>query len=175
MRASSATPLPGCDQTSKTSAWRAIAPRPSPRVPALEKPSQNQIAEALYKAVGLERTGVGTADSGRAVVERQLREWGADTTGFVVRDGSGLSRHDYLSPETIVRVLDAMRRIDSRRRRRCGETALVAVEAGRRGRGRRRFKTGKGLFYSFRYSRRRRVCVRLTGISVAFASFILRM
>ena len=28
--------------------------------------------------------------------------------------------------------------------------------------------------YSFRYSRSRRVCVRLTGISVAFASFILR-
>jgi len=27
-----------------------------------------------------------------------------------VRDGSGLSRHDYVSPETIVRVLDAMRR-----------------------------------------------------------------
>ena len=29
--------------------------------------------------------------------------------------------------------------------------------------------------YSFRYSRSRRVCVRLTGISVAFSSFILRM
>jgi hypothetical protein len=29
--------------------------------------------------------------------------------------------------------------------------------------------------YSFRYSRRRRVCMRLTGISVDFASFIFRM
>jgi hypothetical protein len=29
--------------------------------------------------------------------------------------------------------------------------------------------------YNFRYSRNRRVCDRLTGISVAFASFILRM
>ena len=29
--------------------------------------------------------------------------------------------------------------------------------------------------YSFRYSRSRRVCVRLTGISVDFSSFILRM
>ena len=29
--------------------------------------------------------------------------------------------------------------------------------------------------YSFRYSRSRRVCVRLTGISVAFSSFIRRM
>lgn len=34
---------------------------------------------------------------------------------------------------------------------------------------------GVGERYNFRYSRSRRVCVRLTGISVAFASFILRM
>ena len=44
------------------------------------------------------------------MVERQLLAWGADSAGFAVRDGSGLSRHDYVSPETIVRVLDAMRR-----------------------------------------------------------------
>jgi len=44
------------------------------------------------------------------VVERQLVAWGADTAGFAVRDGSGMSRHDYVTPETIVRVLDAMRR-----------------------------------------------------------------
>jgi D-alanyl-D-alanine carboxypeptidase/D-alanyl-D-alanine-endopeptidase (penicillin-binding protein 4) len=79
-------------------------------LPALEKPSQNQIAEALFKTLGLERTGVGSADSARRVVERQLLDWGADSVGFAVRDGSGLSRHNYLSPETIVRVLEAMRR-----------------------------------------------------------------
>ncbi len=33
---------------------------------------------------------------------------------------------------------------------------------------------GGAIGYSFRYSRSRRVCVRLTGISVAFASFIRR-
>jgi D-alanyl-D-alanine carboxypeptidase/D-alanyl-D-alanine-endopeptidase (penicillin-binding protein 4) len=87
-----------------------ISPPLGEILPALEKPSQNQIAEALLKTLGLERAGAGTADSGRRVVERQLVEWGADTTGFVVRDGSGLSRHNYLAPETIVRVLDAMRR-----------------------------------------------------------------
>ncbi len=36
-------------------------------------------------------------------------------------------------------------------------------------------RSSSGRVYSFRYSRRRRVCDRLTGISVAFASFILRM
>ena len=78
-------------------------------LPALEKPSQNQIAEILYKTLGLEKTGTGSADSGRAVIERQLASWGAEPDGYLIRDGSGLSRYDYLSPETIVRVLDKVR------------------------------------------------------------------
>jgi D-alanyl-D-alanine carboxypeptidase/D-alanyl-D-alanine-endopeptidase (penicillin-binding protein 4) len=79
-------------------------------LPALEKPSQNQIAEILFKTLGLEQTGVGTADSGRAVIERQLAAWGIAPTSFAVRDGSGLSRHDYIAPDAIVRVLDVMRK-----------------------------------------------------------------
>jgi serine-type D-Ala-D-Ala carboxypeptidase/endopeptidase (penicillin-binding protein 4) len=76
----------------------------------MAKPSQNQIAEILFKTLALEKTGVGIADSGRRVVERQLLAWGAQPDGFAVRDGSGLSRHDYVTPETIVRVLEAMRK-----------------------------------------------------------------
>jgi len=79
-------------------------------MPALEKPSQNQIAEILFKTLGLEKAGVGSADSGRAVVERQMAAWNIAPTSFAVRDGSGLSRHDYIAPDAIVRVLDAMRR-----------------------------------------------------------------
>ncbi len=77
--------------------------------PFFFKPSQNQIGEILLHTLGLEREHVGTSAAGQRVVERQLVEWGADTAGFVVRDGSGLSRHDYVTPETIVRILDAMR------------------------------------------------------------------
>ena len=40
----------------------------------------------------------------------QLREWGVDSTGVIVYDGSGLSRHDLVSPETIVRILVAMQK-----------------------------------------------------------------
>jgi D-alanyl-D-alanine carboxypeptidase/D-alanyl-D-alanine-endopeptidase (penicillin-binding protein 4) len=79
-------------------------------LPMILKPSQNQIAEAFLRTIGLERTGVGTADSGRRVIERQFAEWQIPADGFVVRDGSGLSRNDYLSPEAIVRILDVMRR-----------------------------------------------------------------
>ena len=74
------------------------------------KPSQNQIGEVLLKTIGRERTGVGVADSGAAVVHRQLVEWGADSAGMVVYDGSGLSRHDLVSPETLVKILVAMMR-----------------------------------------------------------------
>jgi len=78
-------------------------------LPALLKPSQNQIAELLFKTLGLEKTGVGSADSGQAVLERQLIAFGAEPDGFLIRDGSGLSRYDYLSPETLVRVLNRVR------------------------------------------------------------------
>lgn len=79
-------------------------------MPLVQKPSQNQIAELLMRAVGLELTGSGSADSGQAAIERQLLEWGAAPDGFVIRDGSGLTRHDLVTPSTIVTVLDAMTR-----------------------------------------------------------------
>ena len=75
---------------------------------ALLKPSQNQIAELLMKTIGLEKTGSGTADSALRVYREQLLAWGAEPDGFVLRDGSGLSAHDLLTPETIVRVLATM-------------------------------------------------------------------
>ncbi|HVE33878.1 MAG TPA: D-alanyl-D-alanine carboxypeptidase/D-alanyl-D-alanine-endopeptidase [Gemmatimonadaceae bacterium] len=79
-------------------------------LPAIMKPSQNQIAETFLRTIGLEGTGIGTADSGRRVIERQFADWKIAPDGFVVRDGSGLSRSDLISPETIVRILDHMRR-----------------------------------------------------------------
>lgn len=77
---------------------------------AFMKPSQNQIGEMLFKSVALHRTDTGSARVARRVVSERLRAWGAESDGFLVWDGSGLSRRDYVSPETLVRVLDAMRR-----------------------------------------------------------------
>ena len=97
-----------------TTGLTTLATHRSPPLPEIlarfEKASQNQVGELLYKTIALAVTGVGTADSARRVYERQLVAWGADSAGFAIRDGSGLSRHDYLTPETIVRVLDVMRR-----------------------------------------------------------------
>ena len=87
-----------------------ISPSLREILPPFMKPSQNQIGEMLFKTIGLERGTAGTAFAARQVVEKQLQDWGAIPSGFVVRDGSGLSRYDYVSPETIVHVLAAMRR-----------------------------------------------------------------
>ena len=77
-------------------------------LPFFEKPSQNQIGEILFKTLALEKTGVGRADSAARIVSQQVLSWGAAADGFAIRDGSGLSRHDYLSPRTIVTVLGAI-------------------------------------------------------------------
>lgn len=79
-------------------------------LPALMKPSQNQIAEILLKTIGLERAGLGTADTATTIVAQQLLAWGVQPDGFALYDGSGLSRRDLVTPETLVRVLDRIQR-----------------------------------------------------------------
>lgn len=74
------------------------------------KPSQNQTGEALIRTLGLEKTGVGIADSGAVVIKRQLATWGIDSTSTVIYDGSGMSRHDLVTPEALVKILVAMQK-----------------------------------------------------------------
>ena len=73
------------------------------------KPSQNQIGEILIRALGKNGTGVGSPDSGARVVRDQVIAWGGNADGLIVHDGSGLSRNDMVTPETLVKVLNAMR------------------------------------------------------------------
>jgi serine-type D-Ala-D-Ala carboxypeptidase/endopeptidase (penicillin-binding protein 4) len=77
---------------------------------ALLKPSQNQIAETLFRTIALEKYGAGREDSAAVAVRAQLQQWGASPSEMVVRDGSGLSRYDYISPRALVHILDAMHR-----------------------------------------------------------------
>ncbi|MFN8570700.1 MAG: D-alanyl-D-alanine carboxypeptidase/D-alanyl-D-alanine-endopeptidase [Gemmatimonadaceae bacterium] len=93
-----------------TPLFSMVSPPLSEIMRAFEKPSQNQIGEILFKTIGRSRTGSGTADSARAAMRAQLLAWGALPDGFVIRDGSGLSRHNVVTPETIAKVLDTMQR-----------------------------------------------------------------
>jgi D-alanyl-D-alanine carboxypeptidase/D-alanyl-D-alanine-endopeptidase (penicillin-binding protein 4) len=79
-------------------------------LPWFLKPSQNQIGEMLFKSIALQRTDTGAGRVSRRLIGERLRAWGAAPDGFLVWDGSGLSRQDLVSPETLVRVLEAMRR-----------------------------------------------------------------
>ncbi len=100
------------DSTARTdSLFTTLSPPLRDVLPYFLKPSQNQIGEILFKTLALVKTGVGTADSAQRVVSSQLLAWGAAPDGFAVRDGSGLSRHDYVSPRTIIHVLDAGRQL----------------------------------------------------------------
>jgi D-alanyl-D-alanine carboxypeptidase/D-alanyl-D-alanine-endopeptidase (penicillin-binding protein 4) len=79
-------------------------------LPLFLKPSQNQIGETLLRTLGGEVKGLASVDSGRATVREVLREFGVADDAYVIADGSGLSRYDYVAPETLARILLGMAR-----------------------------------------------------------------
>ncbi len=74
-------------------------------VKALNKESDNLIAEMLFKELGLKVKGKGSFKAGAETVTAFLKKAGCDPEGFDIYDGSGLSRHDSVSAETIVKLL----------------------------------------------------------------------
>jgi D-alanyl-D-alanine carboxypeptidase/D-alanyl-D-alanine-endopeptidase (penicillin-binding protein 4) len=67
--------------------------------------SDNNAAEVIAHHVGLEVRQDGSFAGGAAAVMDVLGELGVETAGSVVYDGSGLSRRDRLTPETLLGVL----------------------------------------------------------------------
>jgi len=76
--------------------------------------SDNETAEVLAHHVGRAVSGDGSFIGGAAGVLATLQGLGVDTTGDVLDDGSGLSRHNRLSPTTLVQVLQVAARPDQR-------------------------------------------------------------
>lgn len=66
--------------------------------------SQNLYAETLVKTLGLE-AGAGTIEAGDKVVQDVIESWGVEPGSYVPVDGSGLSRYNYVTAETLVQVL----------------------------------------------------------------------
>jgi D-alanyl-D-alanine carboxypeptidase/D-alanyl-D-alanine-endopeptidase (penicillin-binding protein 4) len=93
---------------------RMLASTQSPPLREIEtvlmKVSQNLYAETLAKAVGAARGGLGTYEGGLETIRRQLTAWGIPGDAYVIADGSGLSRYNYISPAAIVDVLERMYR-----------------------------------------------------------------
>jgi D-alanyl-D-alanine carboxypeptidase/D-alanyl-D-alanine-endopeptidase (penicillin-binding protein 4) len=74
---------------------------------AMNKPSDNYLAEQLLKGLGAGFGDGGTTADGADVAERFLQGIGL-TEGFRIRDGSGLSYQDKLSARAVVGILGAM-------------------------------------------------------------------
>lgn len=77
-------------------------------LPAMMKPSQNQIAETLLLAVGRELRGEATASAGIAVVDSVMRAWNLPADELRMADGSGVSRYNLASPRLLVGLLARM-------------------------------------------------------------------
>ena len=75
----------------------------------LMKVSQNLYAETLLKTLG-GQAGEGSARRGKQAVGETLRSWGIPPEQYILADGSGLSRYNYLCAEMLVRVLRQMYR-----------------------------------------------------------------
>jgi serine-type D-Ala-D-Ala carboxypeptidase/endopeptidase (penicillin-binding protein 4) len=93
------------------------------------KRSQNLYAETLLKAIGAARGGLGTTQAGERMVQRTLDGWGIPRDGYVLADGSGLSRYNYLAASTITVILERLYR-DPRHRDAFTATLPIAGKDG---------------------------------------------
>jgi D-alanyl-D-alanine carboxypeptidase/D-alanyl-D-alanine-endopeptidase (penicillin-binding protein 4) len=95
----------------------------------LMKVSQNLYAETLVKAIGNARGGLGTAEGGRSAMRETLSSWGVPADAYVIADGSGLSRYNYVSAGMMTAVLERMYR-DERHRDPFAATLPIAGRDG---------------------------------------------
>ena len=74
-------------------------------VRGMNRDSDNFVSEMLLKELGASVARSGTTAVGAAVVEQALLEAGISLAGVRIADGSGLSRLDRLTAETLVAIL----------------------------------------------------------------------
>lgn len=75
--------------------------------------SDNFYAETMLRALSLSKSGSASYDSCMVVINRELDSLGVDASyGVRMVDGSGLARHNYISPDFMCRFLAAMAKTD---------------------------------------------------------------
>lgn len=73
------------------------------------KASQNLYGELFVKAIG-RQAGAGTAARGHQAMREVLDGWGISPDSYILADGSGLSRLNFVSAEAVVSILERMYR-----------------------------------------------------------------
>jgi D-alanyl-D-alanine carboxypeptidase/D-alanyl-D-alanine-endopeptidase (penicillin-binding protein 4) len=71
----------------------------------LMKISQNLYAETFLKTVGAAPGVVPTAAAGWTAAQAIFQRWGVPPGALIQRDGSGLTRYDFVTPEALVTIL----------------------------------------------------------------------
>jgi D-alanyl-D-alanine carboxypeptidase/D-alanyl-D-alanine-endopeptidase (penicillin-binding protein 4) len=95
----------------------------------LMKVSQNLYAETFVKALAASAGEVGTTAGGRRMMRKTLSAWGIPEDAYVISDGSGLSRYNYVSAGMITTILERMYR-DPRHREEFAATLPIAGKDG---------------------------------------------
>lgn len=74
----------------------------------MDKPSDNLLAESLWRVVGAVKGGAGTYAAGSAVALPFLQSLGLDTATLTLADGSGVSRRNFVTARGVTQLLRAM-------------------------------------------------------------------
>jgi D-alanyl-D-alanine carboxypeptidase/D-alanyl-D-alanine-endopeptidase (penicillin-binding protein 4) len=98
------------DYTQLKLAVRHSSPALQEIIKVMNKPSQNLYAEQLLHTLGAEYGETGNAKDGATVVSQTLARMGISEHEFIMRDGSGLSRHNLVSPSAVAALLRYMSR-----------------------------------------------------------------
>jgi D-alanyl-D-alanine carboxypeptidase/D-alanyl-D-alanine-endopeptidase (penicillin-binding protein 4) len=92
-----------------------------------QKWSSNLYSETLLRS--LAPAGEATAEAGLEIVNETLLKWGVKPELYVARDGSGLSRNDYIAPDALIGLLTHMWN-DSRHREKFQSTLPQSATSG---------------------------------------------
>jgi D-alanyl-D-alanine carboxypeptidase/D-alanyl-D-alanine-endopeptidase (penicillin-binding protein 4) len=96
------------DDQAATLLWIDESPKLSEIIKPVLKISQNLYAETLVRILGSELRKSGAFPAGKEIVEDTLSGIGIEKGSFFYADGSGLSRLNLVSPDSLVRILRAM-------------------------------------------------------------------
>jgi serine-type D-Ala-D-Ala carboxypeptidase/endopeptidase (penicillin-binding protein 4) len=80
--------------------------------PVILKPSNASVAEALFKTLGYEASGLGTFSSGKTATYAGIEPHGVDTGPIRQVDGSGISRHNMLTTNMLADLLVGAKKAD---------------------------------------------------------------